>query len=194
MCSSETGCGVTNEERTQRTDAALNRDRVLEAAFEVFAAQGTSAPITEIAARAGVGAGTIYRHFSTKERLFQSVISDRFARAVDYGRQLRESESPATALFTFLHSLIQGWAENRALADAIIGSEFDVADAEEPFLDILSHLLRDAQDAGIARSDLNATELKAILAACHIVRTHNEDSANAVTRVVFDGLRNRTRE
>ena len=54
-----------------RADAARNRARVLEIAYETFAAEGLSVPIDEIARRAGVGAGTVYRHFPTKEDLFQ---------------------------------------------------------------------------------------------------------------------------
>lgn len=183
---------MTGAEHASRQDATVNRERVLQAAFEVFAAKGTSASITDIASRAGVGAGTIYRHFGTKERLFQAVIGDRFARVVDYGTQLRRSEPPETALFVFLHSLIHGWSDNRALADAIIGSEFDLGDVEEPFIAILGDVLRDAQGAGVVRHDLNAIELKAVLAACHFVRTHDEGNADAVARVVFDGLRSRT--
>src|ERR1700738_1340291 len=60
-----------------RADAARNRARVLETAYETFAAEGLSVPIDEIARRAGVGAGTVYRHFPTKEALFQAVIRDR---------------------------------------------------------------------------------------------------------------------
>ena len=63
-----------------RADAARNRARVLEVAYETFAAEGLSVPIDEIARRAGVGAGTVYRHFPTKEALFPAVIDDRVRR------------------------------------------------------------------------------------------------------------------
>ena len=60
-----------------RADAARNRARVLETAYETFAAEGLSVPIDEIARRAGVGAGTVYRHFPTKEDLFRAVVESR---------------------------------------------------------------------------------------------------------------------
>ncbi len=71
--------------RPLRADAVRNRARVLEVAYETFAAEGLSVPIDEIARRAGVGAGTVYRHFPTKEALFQAVIEDRMQHLVDDG-------------------------------------------------------------------------------------------------------------
>ena len=72
-------------ERPMRADAARNRARVLEVAYETFAADGLSVPIDEIARRAGVGAGTVYRHFATKEALFHAVVKDRMQHLVDSG-------------------------------------------------------------------------------------------------------------
>ena len=68
-----------------RADAARNRARVLEIAYETFAAEGLSVPIDEIARRAGVGAGTVYRHFPTKEALFRAVVESRMRRLIDEG-------------------------------------------------------------------------------------------------------------
>ena len=65
-----------------RADAARNRARVLETAYETFAAEGLSVPIDEIARRAGVGAGTVYRHFPTKEDLFRAVVDSRIRRII----------------------------------------------------------------------------------------------------------------
>ena len=65
--------------RPMRADARRNRARVLEAARAVFAEEGLAVPLDEIAARAGVGAGTVYRHFPTKEALFEAVVTDRIA-------------------------------------------------------------------------------------------------------------------
>lgn len=72
-------------DRRVRADAARNRARVLEVAYQTFAADGLSVPVDEIARRAGVGAGTVYRHFPTKEALFQAVIADRMHRIIDKG-------------------------------------------------------------------------------------------------------------
>ena len=80
--------------RPLRADAARNRARLLEVAYETFAAEGLSVPIDEVARRAGVGAGTVYRHFPTKEALFQAVIENRMQALVDDGRALLRSEGP----------------------------------------------------------------------------------------------------
>src|ERR1700760_1416434 len=87
-----------------RADAARNRARVLETAYETFAADGLSVPIDEIARRAGVGAGTVYRHFPTKEDLFRAVVDSRIRRIIDEGRALLDDPGPGEALFAFLRS------------------------------------------------------------------------------------------
>ena len=74
---------MTEIVRPMRADAARNRARVLEVAYETFAAEGVAVPIDEIARRAGVGAGTVYRHFPTKEALFQAVFEDRVRHIVE---------------------------------------------------------------------------------------------------------------
>ncbi len=82
---------MSETERPLRADAARNRARVLEVAYETMAAEGLAVPIDEIARRAGVGAGTVYRHFPTKESLFGAVIQDRLQQMVTYGRDLLAS-------------------------------------------------------------------------------------------------------
>jgi AcrR family transcriptional regulator len=180
--------------RPLRADAARNRARVLEVAYETFAAEGLSVPIDEIARRAGVGAGTVYRHFPTKESLFQAVIQDRMQRLVDDGRALLKSDGPGDALFTFLRSIVLQWgATDRGLVDALAGFGIDVAsaapDTEDAFLSVLGELLRAAQEAGTARADIGVREVKAILVGCQAMEAYNSELAERVTDVVVDGLR-----
>ena len=180
--------------RPLRADAARNRARVLEVAYDTFAAEGLSVPIDEVARRAGVGAGTVYRHFPTKEALFAAVIQDRMQRLIDDGYSLLESDGPGEALFTFLRSVVLQWgATNRGLADALAGFGIDIAsaapDAEEAFLALLGELLRAAQEAGTARKDLDAREVKTILVGCLAMEAYNSALADRVTEVVVDGLR-----
>src|SRR6478672_731741 len=116
--------------RPLRADAARNRARVLEVAYETFAAEGLGVPIDEIARRAGVGAGTVYRHFPTKEDLFRAVIEDRISRIVDDGRALLAAGDPGEALFTFLRSTVLQWgATDRGLADSLAGVGIDIETA-----------------------------------------------------------------
>jgi AcrR family transcriptional regulator len=180
--------------RPLRADAARNRARVLDVAFETFAAEGLSVPIDEIARRAGVGAGTVYRHFPTKEALFTAVIENRMRHAVDEGRALLESEGPGEALFDFLRSIVLQWgATDRGLVDALAGSGIDIAcaapDTEDAFLAVLGELLSAAQSAGTARKDVDVREVKAILVGCQAMEAYNSAVAERVTDVVIDGLR-----
>lgn len=178
--------------RPLRADAARNRARVLEVAYETFAAEGLSVPIDEIARRAGVGAGTVYRHFPTKEALFAAVIEDRMQHLVDVGHALLKSDGPGEALFTYLRSIVLG-ATDRGLVDALAGVGIDIPsvapDAEDAFLAMLSDLLRAAQDAGTARPDIGVREVKSILVGCQAMEAYNSALADRVTEVVVDGLR-----
>src|SRR5689334_16582857 len=144
--------------RPLRADAARNRARLLEIAYQTFAAEGLSVPIDEIARRAGVGAGTVYRHFPTKEDLYRAVVEDRIQRIVDDGRALltADPDGPGEALFKFLRSMVLDWgATDQGLVDALAGVGVDIntaaPEAEEAFLGLLGDLLRAAQKAGTVR-------------------------------------------
>lgn len=177
-----------------RADAARNRARLLEVAYETFAAEGLSVPIDEIARRAGVGAGTVYRHFPTKEALFQAVIAERIRGVVEEGRSLLAEADPAEAIFMFLRSMVLRWgAADRGLVDALAGSGIDVntlvPEAEDEYLTVVGDLLAAAQRAGTVRSDITVADVKALLVGCQAMQSYNADVAERVTSVVFDGLR-----
>jgi len=180
--------------RPLRADAARNRARVLEVAYETFAADGLSVPLDEIARRAGVGAGTVYRHFPTKDDLFRAVIEDRLRRIVDDGRALLVSADPGEALFTFLRSMVLDWgATDQGLVDALAGVGFDikdaVPDAEEAFLGLIGELLRAAQKAGTVRGDVDVPDVKTIVVGAQAMQSYRPDTAERLTEVVLDGLR-----
>lgn len=180
--------------RPVRADAARNRARVLEVAYQTFADEGLSVPIDEIARRAGVGAGTVYRHFPTKEALFQAVIADRMSHLIGEGRSLLESEAPGQALFTFLRSMVLQWgAADRGLVEALAGIGIDieaaVPGAEAEFLSVLAELLQAAQRAGIVRPDVGVGEVKTLLVGCQAMQVYNAEAAATVTEVALDGLR-----
>lgn len=178
--------------RPLRADAARNRARVLEVAYETFAADGIAVPIDEIARRAGVGPGTIYRHFPTKDALFEAVISDRVRAIVERGRSVL-AEQPATALFEFLRAMVCTAAFDHGLADALerYGVDFESAapGAEATFLALIGELLTAAQRAGTVRADIGAAELKALLAVCKSAGDPDPAVAERVADVIVDGLR-----
>ena len=185
---------MAQRERPLRADAVRNRARVLEVAYETFAAEGLSVPIDEIARRAGVGPGTVYRHFPTKEDLFRAVVQDRIQNIVDEGRALLDADKPGEALFAFLRSMVLQWgATDRGLADALAGVGIDIKDtvpeAEEAFLGLLGDLLRAAQKAGTVRRDVEVPDVKAIVVGCQAMQAYRPDTAERLTEVVLDGLR-----
>lgn len=185
---------MTQTDRPLRADAARNRARVLEVAYDTFATEGLAVPIDEIARRAGVGAGTVYRHFPTKDDLYRAVVEDRIQRIVNDGRALLSGGDPGEALFTFLRSMVLEWgATDRGLTDALAGLGIDVAtampDAEQAFLSLLGDLLRAAQEAGTARSDVDVADLKAMTVGAQAMQAYKPDNAGLLTEVLLDGLR-----
>lgn len=175
-----------------RADAVRNRARLLAVAYETFAAEGLAVPIDEIARRAGVGPGTIYRHFPTKEALFAAVIDDRVRSMVDSGKTLLAAD-PGTALFEFLRELVRAAAADQGMADAFGRYGVDIAaaapGAEAAFLGVLEQLLSAAQRAGTIRPDVGPAELKLLLTVCKSTQGCGDGVADRVASVVVDGLR-----
>src|SRR5258706_15826829 len=102
----------------QRADAQRNRQRVLTVAESVFAKEGLTVPIDVVAARAGIGVGTVYRHFPTKEALFAAIVTDRVEALAADARQALEEDDPGAALFAFLPTMPERSAADTARADA----------------------------------------------------------------------------
>jgi AcrR family transcriptional regulator len=180
--------------RPLRADAARNRNRVLAVAYEVFAAEGLTVPVDEIARRAGVGAGTIYRHFPTKEALYIAVVEHRVHEMTEHGRQLLTSGDPGEALFAFLRAMTLEWgASDHVLIDALAGRGIDVhtvaPEADRAARALLAELLVAGQEAGTVRRDIGVPELKAILVGCQAIGAYDGEGAERATAVVTDGLR-----
>jgi AcrR family transcriptional regulator len=185
---------LAQPDRPLRADAARNRARVLEVAYETFAAEGLAVPIDEIARRAGVGAGTVYRHFPTKEDLFRAVVEDRIRGIIAEGRALLAAEDPGDALFGFLRSMVLNWgARDRGLTEALAGVGIDVEtvmpEAEADFYSMLGDLLRAAQNCGIVRRDVEVRDVKAVMVGLQAMQSYNDEAAKRLTDVVLDGLR-----
>ncbi|MEV0275118.1 helix-turn-helix domain-containing protein [Streptomyces sp. NPDC050610] len=153
-----------------RADARRNRALVLTAARSAFAERGMDVPLGEIARRAGVGAGTVYRHFPSKEALFEAAVVDRIRLFVDTARELADVPDPGSVFFRFLASVVRLTARNKALCDALEagGEERFGASAElvREFARALEILLTRAQKAGAVRRDVDIADVRALLLAC----------------------------
>jgi AcrR family transcriptional regulator len=181
------------EGRRLRADARRNRERLLATAKAAFAEEGLSVPLDEIARRAGVGPGTLYRHFPTKEELFEAVVHERLRGLVHDARAL-----PGTGadLFGFIERLVLDAAAKQDLVDALAGAGVDVkttvaATAAELRGEIDRLLLR-AQEAGEVRTDIAIVDLMALLSGLLFAlrpRSNERADPRRALAVLCDGLR-----
>ena len=179
-------------ERPLRADARRNRERVLEAARELFAASGIAVPLDEIAARAGVGPGTVYRHFPTKEALFEAVTAARLHELVEFARARADAADPAAAFAEFLDRLTAEAVAKRDLPEAFTLTGVDgVAPAREELFAALAVLLGRAQEVGAVRPEIRAPDLLALLKAMlqAVVESADPTALDRIAAVVRDGLR-----
>ncbi len=187
--------GEPDAVRPLRVDAQRNRARILEAAETVFAAEGIEVPIDVVAEKAGVGVGTVYRHFPTKERLFEAIMVERVTVLAADARARLATEDPRSAFFDFLDHLVTEVLLKRDLVTAIAGAgiEFDVvaAEAKAELEAAVADLLAAAQDAGSARRDVTSpVVLSLVSATCMAAKNpHPGASVNEMLSVVRDGLR-----
>jgi AcrR family transcriptional regulator len=168
---------------------------VLDAAESAFAADGISVPIDEIARRAGVGAGTVYRHFTTKEALFQAIVLTRHERMTARARALAGARDPGTAFFDFLATVVDEGRVKRDLAEALAAAGFDsspdAARVGREFRGAVADLLARAQRAGAVRDDVGIADLMALLRGISLaVRDAGEaDQPRRLLDIVCGGLR-----
>jgi AcrR family transcriptional regulator len=173
--------------RPLRADAARNREKVLRAAREAFAESGYGVPLDEIAARAGVGPGTVYRHFPAKEALFEAVVTARITDLVSDARARGDAADPGEAFFGFLARIAGEAAAKRDLPDAI-----SVASSlRDDLFAALDLLLRRAQQAGAVRDGFRTSDLIVLLKGMFAGLAGSTDPAlhERVFAVLADGLR-----
>src|ERR1700691_811098 len=117
-----TAAAITTDDGCQtrplRADARRKRNRVREAARGAFGAEGSDFSLDEIARRAGVGPGTVYRHFATKEALFEAVVFDRIGELIEEARALLDDPDPGRAFASFVERLGREGARKRDLVEA----------------------------------------------------------------------------
>ncbi|MGH3293156.1 MAG: TetR/AcrR family transcriptional regulator [Trebonia sp.] len=173
--------------RPMRADARRNRERILEVAFETFAAEGLSVPVQEIARRAGVGTGTVSRHFPTKESLFEAVVLNRAAGLAEQAARLARHDDPGAAFFEYFALLIGEGAANLGMAEALMGAGYDLDEVcLRDGIDLkgaLNDLLVRAQQAGAIRPDVNGDDVKALMTSC-LTRTPTPGDPAARDRMI----------
>jgi AcrR family transcriptional regulator len=179
-----------------RADARRNRQRLLDAARAAFAAHGADAPLDDIARQAGVGIGTLYRHFPTRLALQEAVYRDQVETLCALGDDLWEESAPGEALEAWMRGLVGYVATKRGLSQTLISS----LGKDSEFLSSCSSLIREtggrlldsAKQSGAVRADAEITD---VMRLCHAIVLAAEQagepagSAERLVSLVLDGLR-----
>ncbi|QOZ07437.1 TetR/AcrR family transcriptional regulator [Bradyrhizobium sp. CCBAU 51765] len=185
----------TDQTRKPRADAVRNRERVLEAAKLVFNAGGSEASLEAVAKRAGVGIGTLYRHFPTREALFEAVYRREVEQLSELAEQLKNAKDPVEALRRWLRSGVEFVATKKGMMAALAlavqsGSELH-AFSFERLTKAIGSLLERAAAAGEMRADISPEDLlRAFFGMCYV---HDQPGWQATALrlldVFVDGLR-----
>ncbi len=181
-------------ERPQRADAARNRALVLAAAEEVFAERGLAASVAEIATRAAVAKGTVFRHFASKEELIVSIVCDHIGVLSESARRLADAEDPESALLEFL-TIAANERRQRDITYLQRASDGDprVAAARDELHASLGTLVERAKEAGALREDVTEADVFLLMCApVHAVENIADPSPSLWQRylaIIFDGLR-----
>jgi AcrR family transcriptional regulator len=179
-------------ERPKRADARRNYDKLVTTAREVFAEQGSAATLEEISRRAGVGIGTLYRHFPARENLVEAAYLDG-VEEICAAVAKHDGEDPWEALKAWLLELVGFAATKRVLADEM----FAYLDRGAPVFkscsgaiyDAAEPLLRRAQEAGEVRDDVDITDVTKMVSGIAGLRTVERDQVERLVGIALDGLR-----
>jgi AcrR family transcriptional regulator len=182
-------------ERAMRADAARNRELLLAAAQKEFTERGLAASVADIARRAGVAKGTVFRHFATKEDLIASIVTENIAVLTATARTLAQSEQdPAAALLGFLTvAADRRQQQDLTLLQSVSDADPRVVAARDDLHASLGLLVDRARDDGVIRPDITETDVFLLMCAPVHVVDNVPDSEPCLWRryltIIFDGLR-----
>jgi AcrR family transcriptional regulator len=181
--------------RPLRADAARNRERILVAAAEVFAERGLEASLDDIAHRAGLGVGTVYRRFPGKEELIEALFEQSVHGVVALAEKAEAMEDSWEGLAWFLERATEMQSQDLGLRDVILHSGYGrerVAVARDSIVPVVTRLVERAQRDGTLRKDVVATDIPVIELMLSAVSMYTNSSAPDLWRrylaIVLDGL------
>ncbi len=186
---------ATDATRSLRADARRNRQAILSAASRLFAEQGLEAQMPDVAKLAGVGVGTVYRHYPTKDDLIAALVGEGFERLAEQARECLQLEDPWTGISEFIRFSAEIQAGDRGLCD-IVGLRADItgAAAEAAGMpELLDQLVKRAQRDGSLRHDLSWEDVPMI--SCGLGSAIRQQVGPATGRwprlveIIIDGLR-----
>src|SRR5262245_15381081 len=178
-----------------RADAQRNLDRILEAASDAYAEVGPDVTVDEIARRAGVGHGTVFRRFPTKDALRAAVIRVRLDELLSRANELLEKQDTGAAFEEFVWAAAEACRRDRTLFEGIdqFAAFAEVSEAKQQLHDVGGKLIRRAQRSGALRRGLDPHDIGALVGAAIQASMHAErgDTWRRYVQVVIDGLRPR---
>jgi AcrR family transcriptional regulator len=183
--------------RKPRADAVRNREQVLEAAKAVFSAGGAQASLEAVARSAGVGIGTLYRHFPTREALFEAVYRREVQQLADLAEQLKQEASPIEALRHWMRSNVRFVATKKGMSAALALAAYKNSELFSSSFARLTQavggLLERAIAAGEIRNDITPEDLlRALIGMCYMQDQPGwQASVLRLVDVFIDGLRTR---
>jgi AcrR family transcriptional regulator len=176
-----------------RADARQNHARLIAAATQTFAEKGADAPLEEIARRAGVGIGTLYRHFPTRLDLQAAVFRTQVSAVCEKGDELLQTDTPEQAFGTWMRSLAAYLITKRGLSKALIeavGAESElITSCWMAMRETTERLLANGQQAGLIRSDVTATDVVRLIHGVAVSTEKQPDRAELLLSITLDGLR-----
>jgi AcrR family transcriptional regulator len=174
-----------------RADARRNHDKLVAAARAAFTADGTSAPLEDVAERAGVGIGTLYRHFATRQALLEAVYIDEVEAMAGAAADL-SGLPPWDALSQWLHQYVGFAATKRALNEALVEAAPDsdvLLSCRTAIVGAGTVLIERAQRAGVVRADTNFVDVIRMVAGIAMVPTEDPKQKERLLELALDGLR-----
>lgn len=192
----DSGRGLTTISRPLRADARRNVDRLVAAAREAFAEHGPEASLDDIARSAGVGSGTLYRHFPTRLALLEAVYRDNVSRLAAEGDRLRATAPPGDALIAWLGAFVGYVSIKRGLATALtrgLGNDADVfAQCHGVMTRTGDALLADAKAAGSIRAEVELKDLIRLAGAIGAAADNSPEGpalSERLLKLAIDGVR-----
>ena len=182
---------IQPQQRRMRVDARANHDKLVTAARALFTEKSTSAPLEEIADRAGVGIGTLYRHFPTRQALLEAVYVDEVEAMAQAAADLA-ALPPWDALSQWLHQYVRFAATKRALNEALMETDPDsdiLLTCRTAIAGAGTALVERAQRAGAVRSDTNFMDVVRMVGAIAMVPTEDAEQKRRLLELALDGLR-----
>ena len=180
-----------------RADARRNYEQLVEQAKVAFAESGADASLDEIARRAGVASGTLYRHFPTRLDLIEAVLAGQIAELADLGRRLATAEDPFDALYTWLRAALRHGLAYRGLSAAVMNSALDsegelVSTWHAEMFEVGTALLARARESGIIVEDADDADVLKMIGAIAWAAQDSPDSsaqADRLLSLLMNGLR-----